>query len=179
MTGFRAPRPSSKPSSLWTSPTAFGLLILYVVCSVPASATSRLSSRTITTRYGALKGLVISPDARTPDADPLPPVEAYLGVPYASAPTGAMRFMPPGTPQHWKGIRMADRFSPACPQRPPDISNETEALQRMPPHRLEHLRRLTSFLNGPEQQSEDCLYLNLYTPIVGESSTIPRLCDDD
>lgn len=155
------------------SPTATFVAATIILCSCWCSwpdcalAASRLSSRTITTRYGALKGLLITPEPVSADSETLPPIEAYLGVPYASPPTGAMRFMPPGTPQHWKGIRMADRLGPACPQRPPDVTNETEALRKMPPHRLEHLRRLSSFLVGPDQQSEDCLYLNLYTPAVG------------
>ncbi|XP_022663617.1 neuroligin-1-like [Varroa destructor] len=68
---------------------------------------------------------------------------------------------------------MADRLAPVCPQRPPDVSNETEALQRMPRQRLDQLRRLTSFLVGQEQQSEDCLYLNLYTPVIGAADRGP------
>ncbi|OQR69043.1 neuroligin-4 [Tropilaelaps mercedesae] len=146
------------------------LVVVVALCPTRAFSASRLSSRTITTRYGALKGLLVTPEgSETSDGSTrsIAPVEVYLGVPYASPPTGAMRFMPPGTPQHWKGIRMADRLGPVCPQRPPDVSNETEALRRMPPQRLEQLRRLTSFLVGPEQQSEDCLYLNLYTPVIG------------
>lgn len=146
----------------------FLIIVSIALCSKDVFGASRLSSRTITTRYGALKGLLVTPEGVAgSNGDPLPPVEVYLGVPYASPPTGAMRFMPPGTPQHWKGIRMADRLAPVCPQRPPDVSNETEALQRMPRQRLDQLRRLTSFLVGQEQQSEDCLYLNLYTPVIG------------
>ncbi|OQR69014.1 neuroligin-2-like [Tropilaelaps mercedesae] len=143
------------------------LLVFVAVCGVlagpcAASGAGRLSSRTVTTKYGALKGSIVSPDGGLRHS--LQPVEVFLGVPYASAPTGAMRFMPPGTPTHWKGIRMADRPAPVCPQRPPDVHNETDALRRMPAGRLEHLRRLLPHL---QKQSEDCLYLNIYTPAVG------------
>lgn len=51
-----------------------------------------------------------------------------------------------------------------CPQRLPDISNETAALERMPKGRLEYLKRLLPYLKN---QSEDCLYLNVYAPIQG------------
>lgn len=56
------------------------------------------------------------------------------------------------------------RFSTVCPQRLPDISNETAALERMPKGRLEYLKRLLPYLKN---QSEDCLYLNIYAPIQG------------
>jgi neuroligin len=52
-----------------------------------------------------------------------------------------------------------------CPQRLPDISNETAALEKMPRGRLEYLRRLLPYLRN---QSEDCLYLNVYAPVQGK-----------
>ncbi|XP_028966562.1 neuroligin-4, X-linked-like [Galendromus occidentalis] len=64
---------------------------------------------------------------------------------------------------------MADRLAPVCPQKPPDVQDETAALKRMSQRRVEHLKHLTPFLTGnSEQQSEDCLYLNLYTPTIGD-----------
>jgi carboxylesterase type B len=51
----------------------------------------------------------------------------------------------------------------------PDISNETEALEKMPKGRYEYLKRLLPYLSN---QSEDCLYLNIYAPIQGESGWV-------
>lgn len=110
----------------------------------------------VVTKYGSLRGVV-----ETLSNKHLQPVEKFLGVPYAGVPEGSLRFLPPGTPPQWKGIRNADHLGPVCPQRLPDISNETEALKRMPSGRYDYLKRLLPFLAN---QSEDCLYLNIYTP---------------
>lgn len=116
-------------------------------------------SRVVRTKNGEVSGLVITPESRHLD-----PVEVYRGVPYASPPTGVLRFMPPVTGALWAGVKVADRFSPVCPQRLPDVANETSALRKMPRGRLEYLRRLLPYLSN---QSEDCLYLNIYAPVQG------------
>ncbi|XP_063879832.1 neuroligin-2-like [Scylla paramamosain] len=88
-------------------------------------------------------------------------VATYLGVPYATPPVGANRFSPTRTLSQWVGVHEAVTFGPACPQRLPDISNETAALTRMSRGRLRSLQR---YLPALKRQSEDCLYLNLYVP---------------
>ncbi|XP_052869376.1 neuroligin-2 [Anopheles cruzii] len=122
----------------------------------PALTKKPTSSRVVHTKYGAVSGTIEHLDGRHLD-----PVEAYRGIPYASPPVGILRFMPPVTGALWSGVKKADRFSPVCPQWLPDIYNETAALERMPRGRLEYLRRLLPYLRN---QSEDCLYLNIYVP---------------
>ena len=75
------------------------------------------------------------------------------------------RFSPTRTPSPWDGIRKSDKFSAVCPQRLPNIQNEHEALKKMPKGRLEYLKRLLPFL---QNQSEDCLYLNVFSPLHGK-----------
>ena len=67
---------------------------------------------------------------------------AFLGVPYAQPPVGELRFAAPQPPEPWSGVRDALAFGSSAPQDPLSVP----ALQG----------------EGPE--SEDCLYLNVYTP---------------
>lgn len=118
-----------------------------------------LTSRTVRTKYGDVSGVIVTLDSRH-----LEPVEVFRGIPYASPPLGSLRFMPPVTGALWSGVKIADKFSPVCPQKLPDIYNETAALRRMPKGRLDYLKRLLPYL---QNQSEDCLYLNIYAPAQG------------
>ncbi|XP_022240829.1 neuroligin-4, X-linked-like isoform X1 [Limulus polyphemus] len=136
----------------------FIFLSVFVCFRQVNGSKDRFSSRVVITKYGSLRGIIR--DLANKD---LRPVEIFYGVPYASAPIGSLRFMPPVTPPHWRGIRNASMFGPVCPQKFPDIQNQTEALKRMPPARLSYLRRLIPFLSD---QSEDCLYLNIYAPAI-------------
>lgn len=79
------------------------------------------------------------------------------------------RFSPTRAPAPWDGIRISDKYSPVCPQRLPNIQNETAALEKMPKGRLEYLKRLLPYL---ENQSEDCLYLNIFSPNNGKSPPV-------
>ena len=115
---------------------------------------------TISTKYGQLRGFF------RPVAGYGLRVATYLGVPYATPPVGANRFSPTRTLSQWVGVHEALHFGPACPQRVPDISNETAALTRMSRGRLQTLKRNLPALR---RQSEDCLYLNLYVPDEGKN----------
>ncbi|XP_022250749.1 neuroligin-4, X-linked-like isoform X2 [Limulus polyphemus] len=114
------------------------------------------NSRIVHTKYGPVRGFIhIFPKKQ------LRSVEVFLGIPFASAPVGSLRFMPPVTPAPWRGIWRADQFGPVCPQKYPEIQNTTTALKSMTPGRLAYFQRILPLL---QNQSEDCLFLNVYSP---------------
>jgi para-nitrobenzyl esterase len=69
-------------------------------------------------------------------------VEVYKGIPYAAPPVGALRWREPQPAAPWKGVPAATAFGPACFQDPKQPVAGTAI----------------------EQVSEDCLYLNVWTP---------------
>lgn len=120
------------------------------------------SPRVVTTKYGKLRGAIRS----LPGKD-LRSVEVFLGVPYATPPTGSNRFSPTRTPDPWKDERLADQYGPVCPQHLPELWGPREEAA-MPRPRLLHLRRLANYLT---HQAEDCLYLNIYVPSLVADKT--------
>lgn len=133
-------------------------LLRVLLCSAALVLGHKYSTRLVRTKYGPLRGLAAG--------HPWPQVEAYLGVPYATPPTGSLRYMPPVTPSTWRSPRLADTPSPVCPQAGPHVGNLTEALLELPRGRVAYLEKLLPLLAN---QSEDCLYLNIYVPRGGES----------
>lgn len=71
---------------------------------------------------------------------------AWLGIPYASAPVGELRWRAPRPETPWQGIRQALQFADYCPQIAGLGINAPEAL------------------HGSVSGSEDCLYLNVWAP---------------
>ncbi|XP_046961764.1 neuroligin-1-like [Vanessa cardui] len=130
-------------------------LYAWLVCCAAALSTHKYSTRVIRTKYGPLRGIVVHSH---------PQVEAYLGVPYATPPLGSLRYMPPVTPSQWRTTRLADALGAACPQVPPAAVPREEALLLHPRARIRQLERLLPMLVN---QSEDCLYVNLYVPVNG------------
>ncbi|XP_055904543.1 uncharacterized protein LOC129940280 [Eupeodes corollae] len=111
-------------------------------------------TKEIMLKQGRLKGIVRSMHPQTGLRD----VDQYLGLPYAEAPVGSRRFMPPGTPLPWQGLKIARHLPSVCPQKIPDISNGSVKMSK---GRYEQLIRLLPYL---KTENEDCLYLNVYVP---------------
>ena len=136
----------------------FLTLILLVANFLPTNSENQ-SPRVVTTKYGKLRGIIHA----LPNKH-LKSVEKFLGVPYANPPLRSNRFSPTRTPNPWAGVKTADQYRPVCPQRLPDLWDES-VVRHMPRSRLHFLRRLKNYFSN---QDEDCLYLNVYVPSYGE-----------
>jgi len=158
---MRFTRCFSKPLTTVTPGEAAVLLLIAIAFLARGTqAVPRYSSRIVETKTGAIRGVILELNSRH-----LETVEAFRGVPYAAPPVGDLRYRPPASPVVWSGTLLADTFGAVCPQRYPDISNRSAALLIMPKGRYHHLKRLIPLLAN---QSEDCLFLNLYVPGSGK-----------
>jgi para-nitrobenzyl esterase len=72
-------------------------------------------------------------------------VRAWLGIPFAAAPAGDLRWRAPEPPPPWSGVREALTAGPACPQKPSALGTPDTSGARI-------------------VGSEDCLYLNVWSP---------------
>lgn len=71
----------------------------------------KTTSRVVHIKYGSVSGTIEHLDGRHLD-----PVEAFRGIPYASPPTGTLRFMPPVTGALWSGVKKAERYGIPAPK---------------------------------------------------------------
>jgi para-nitrobenzyl esterase len=78
------------------------------------------------------------------------PLTIYKGVPFAAPPVGELRWREPQPVRPWQGVREADAFAPACMQTGVSMPGET-----------------------PPAVSEDCLYLNIWTPTAKIRARLP------
>ncbi len=81
-------------------------------------------------------------------------VRAFKGIPFGAPPVGDLRWREPQPVQNWTGARNADQFGPAC---------------------MQHLTPNDDYWLRGKGMSEDCLYLNVWTPAKSGSEKLPVL----
>lgn len=111
-------------------------------CGIAAQATRAPQA---TVESGELRGVASAA---------LPRGGAFLGIPYAAQPVGALRWRAPEPALHWSGVRTAAQMGPACPQWPSPWLPEMLGVKAMP-------------------TDEACLYLNVWTPELHPQHALP------
>lgn len=85
-------------------------------------------------------------------------VAVYKGIPYAAPPVGDLRWKQPQPVQPWQGVRKCDKFGAASLQGGQEEGS---------------FYWKEFYQDGNPEMSEDCLYLNVWTPAAGKDSRLP------
>jgi carboxylesterase type B len=115
-----------KPRRRLAAIAALVLPVAWVALIRVEPAVAAVGSPVVRTDKGAVQGV-------TKDG-----VDSYLGVRYARAPVGRLRWEPPQSAAPWPGVLQTRSFGNRCPQTPNS--------------------------NGPLSLTEDCLFLNVQRP---------------
>ena len=105
-----------------------------VIASVPAAPTALAAAQpgeppVVHTEQGAVRGVQAEG------------VDSFLGIRYAAAPVGNLRWAPPEPVAPWEGVLPAEQYGNRCPA--------------------------TESTNGPRSETEDCLFVNVQRPAGG------------
>jgi para-nitrobenzyl esterase len=111
-------------------PRGHVLAVLALSSAMAVAPRLALAAPVVKTESGPVRG--VSSDG----------IDRYLGIPYAAAPVGALRWAPPQPVERWHAPRDATRFGNHCPQGASPF--------------------------GLASTSEDCLFLNVFAPARGD-----------
>jgi para-nitrobenzyl esterase len=104
-------------------------------------------------RIGALADTVKTRNGTVQGTTEASGIRAYRGIPFAAPPAGDLRWKPPQPVKNWSGVRPADKFGAQCMQR----------------------RVFSDMVFRASGMSEDCLYLNVWTPAKSNNERLPVL----
>jgi para-nitrobenzyl esterase len=84
-------------------------------------------------------------------------ISIFKGIPFADPPVGELRWKAPAPVKNWTGILKCEKFSASPMQRKP----------------VPFMMWTEEFITPPENLSEDCLYLNVWTPAKKAKDNLP------
>ena len=134
----------------------FKLLLLAFIPMLIAAVQADDTELVIKTKLGSIQGVTqVIPNAH----GPVKAIHKFLGIPYATAPLGILRFAPPQPHKGWpkSAVYEATSFKSICVQ--------------MIHHYNVSIRQAWDGFSEKDNISEDCLYLNIYTPLNASNSS--------
>lgn len=138
-----------RPPSFQVSPLLLLLLLFLLEGGVESLEDPELL---VTVSGGRLRGVrLMAPGG---------PVSAFLGIPFGEPPVGPRRFLPPEPKRPWSGVLGATAFQNVCYQF---VDNQYPGFEG------------SEMWNPNRELSEDCLYLNVWTPYPRPTSPAPVL----
>jgi para-nitrobenzyl esterase len=126
---------------------AFFIVVAVVFVPWPGSAMAAAPKPSVAPRVHIDSGVVSGIHDATAH------LHEFRGIPYAAPPIGPLRWKPPQPVAAWKGERKADHFGPRCMQ--PGLFSD--------------------MVFRSDGMSEDCLYLNVWTPAGRGDVRLPVL----
>lgn len=84
-------------------------------------------------------------------------ISIFKGIPFASPPVGELRWKAPQPAKNWTGVLKCEKFSASPMQNKP----------------VPFMMWTEEFITPPEKLSEDCLYLNVWTPAKSSKDKLP------
>ena len=118
------------------------------------STAVQADSLTVKTEQGKVRGKAIDGGR----------VKAFMGLPYASPPVGALRWREPLPPASWTGVRDATKSGSACFQNEAGTGTFIQPLAAAYGARFDIV---------PVLSSEDCLFLNVWAPGSPHGTRLP------
>jgi para-nitrobenzyl esterase len=124
---------------------ASGLVALGIGLGVAGMAAAQGTSGAVAIEGGNISGIWRDNAA----------VRAFLGVPFAAPPVGALRWQAPQPVVPWQGVRAADAYGAQCMQK---ARSHTSVYYQYA---------------GTQPTAEDCLYLNVWAPAAERAHDLP------
>jgi carboxylesterase type B len=127
------------------------LAAIFLAALVPGHAALPAATlpQTIQVDTGSVKGVLNEKSA----------VTSFKGIPFAAPPIGDLRWKAPVPAAKWTGVLDAEHFGNSCVQ--------------VTRHGTSGGRAFSSESRVPNETSEDCLYLNVWTPAKTSSDKLP------
>lgn len=140
------------PHPLFSAPACLGFLFAGSLTLVSATADSSAAAN-----HGSIRAVVTVSEGQLSGVEGEDPsITVFKGIPFAAPPVGALRWKPPQAAAPWQDVRKADTFGASAMQ----------ADQRsFGPWTEEYMFR--------NEASEDCLYLNVWTPAKRTTEKLP------
>ncbi len=117
------------------------------ICIAIALCSSNLSAQlsVVKTENGQVSGFIFGN------------IAVFKGIPFAAPPVGELRWKAPAPVKDWTGIKECVKFSASPMQRKP----------------VPFMMWTEEFITPPDNLSEDCLYLNVWTPAKSAKDKLP------
>ncbi|MGW0186756.1 carboxylesterase/lipase family protein [Streptomyces sp. NPDC003362] len=144
----RSPSPRGAPALGLIAVVA---LLLSCLAVAPSTAAAAHDSLVLRTDRGWVRGAAHGDGIRV-----------FQGIPFAAPPTGELRWRPPRPAERWPGVRDATAPAHPCPQLPLTLLPDGGPV-------------LPGASNRTGSTTEDCLYLNVWTPARTGGRPLPVL----